>query len=360
MDDTAKQNFFDQMHRLWIEPEIQKRTAEGTLPPDFKIYRALMLLPKDRPPIVSFNDEIGWTAKAVPAEGKEFIPNQPAYLHDIDRIESVEPPTVDGKRVAFVFLYWAGHQYATVMDFSPNWPESSDESKEETWVLGTVIAEYLQDLLKEKTIRFYEQNHPQLAQIGLWAAPALLPYPISDITNRISQGDLTGARQLLVAHCTPRFLRTMMDEWWDTTPFSDRKKLLDDAYYSHTEGRYGVCIYALVPQVEGIVADWVSANLPTGTVMPFRQDSRMQRLSDIIANSKQLLYTDRKILDYLIGFVLQGPVLKVFAQWTDPIDPTFPSRHAVSHGRYDEAFLTEEYSIKLLLLLDTVHHVMNL
>ena len=360
MDKEAAQNLFNQVHTLWVEPEIEKRRQEGRLSHDFKISKCLILLPQDQTPIVSFNEEISWTAKAVPASKEEFTPNSDAYLHDIQRIEHVEPPTVDGVRAAFVFLFWRGYDWSIICDFSPNWPsEEASAESDEAWVYGSVIAEYLQDILREKAVRFFEQNQPQLNQIGLWVAPALLPYPISEITNRVNQGDLTGAKGVLVSHCNPDYLEALISRWWDAKPFGDRRRLLEDALQCHREGRFGVCIYSIVPQIEGIVADWVSSHLPPGDSMPDKQGGRTRKLEAIVKHGKRLLYTDQKILDYLIEFVIRGPVLKRFNQWTDPIDPSFPSRHAVSHGRYEESLLTEEYSIKLFLLMDTMYHVLK-
>ena len=262
--------------------------------------------------------------------------------------------------MAFVFAFWTGYSYKVIFDFSPNSPEiANSEEDSKSWVYGNAIGEYLQGLLEEQTVKWYEQHETQLTQIGLWAVPSLLPYPISEIIKRISEGDTVGARGLFVSYCTPAFLQGVMARWWDAPPFDDRRKLFEDAWHTHSEGRYGLSIHALVPQIEGIVADWVFSKLPPGESMTQGQASRTERLKSLVSEGKQLLYTDRRILEYLIDFIIHGPVLRPFWRWTDSIDPVFPSRHAVSHGRYDESVLTEEYSIKLFLLLDTLYEVLK-
>ena len=54
---------------------------------------------------------------------------------------------------------------------------------------------------------------------------------------------------------------------------------------------------------------------------------------------------------------LGGPVLETLGSWLERIDEAFPHRHVVEHGKYEEALFTEENSIKLFLLLDTVFHI---
>src|SRR5688572_25887605 len=97
-------NILNTAHERWIEPEIQRRRDTGALPEDFRIRQCLIRLPVGAPPVVEFNDEIGWIAKVDPVE--DLTAGEPVYLHQIGAIRSVEPPSIDGKRVAFYFLFW--------------------------------------------------------------------------------------------------------------------------------------------------------------------------------------------------------------------------------------------------------------
>jgi hypothetical protein len=45
-----------------------------------------------------------------------------------------------------------------------------------------------------------------------------------------------------------------------------RKKLLQDSLDAHKMGKYGLSIHALLPQVEGIITDWVYEKLPDSEV----------------------------------------------------------------------------------------------
>jgi len=57
--------------------------------------------------------------------------------------------------------------------------------------------------------------------------------------------------------------------------------------------------------------------------------------------------------------MLTGPVLRTFDKWSVAIDNLFPNRHVVEHGKYDDSIFTEENSIKLFLLLDTIYYAMT-
>ena len=50
-------------------------------------------------------------------------------------------------------------------------------------------------------------------------------------------------------------------------------------------------------------------------------------------------------------------MLKPF-KWLETVDNIFPNRHIVEHGRYDESLCNEENSIKMFLLLESIHYVM--
>jgi hypothetical protein len=52
-------------------------------------------------------------------------------------------------------------------------------------------------------------------------------------------------------------------------------------------------------------------------------------------------------------------VLSSFTDWSMKIDDTFANRHVVEHGKYEDSVFTQENSIKLFLLLDTIYTLMT-
>lgn len=346
----------EQAHTLWIAPEVERRRQAGKLPKEFRIHRCLILLPHDKPPIIRFNDEIGWSARVKYAPGLAVKEGQEIYRHDLQEIETVHPPEVDGRRVAFIYVYKAEKGYSIVFDFSPNHLELEQPKPDEEWALGRVIGESLQNLITEQAVRTQDSTQALLRKVGLWAVPALLPYPLSLICVHVQKGDTAAAREVLVKHCTPDFLRSLLNKWWLVKPFADRKKHLSDALDVHSGGKYSLSIHALLPQLEGIVSDWISTKVPPEKI-PFRQESKTKKFRDLVLEKPPSTYTYQRIVESCIEFILAGPVLESFGSWLQKIDEAFPNRHVVEHGEYEEALFTQENSIKLFLILDTVFHI---
>jgi hypothetical protein len=137
-----------------------------------------------------------------------------------------------------------------------------------------------------------------------------------------------------------------------------RKKLLQDSLDAHKMGKYGLSIHALLPQVEGIITDWVYEKLPDSEV-PWRQESKTKKFCDLILDKPLTTFTYKRIVGSAIDFILSGPVLTTFKNWTKLIDEAFPSRHIVEHGKYEESLFSEENSIKLFLLMDTIFYMIS-
>ena len=361
MNEEEFKNIFDQAHKLWIEPELTRRRSAGNLPEDFKIYRYLVKLPRDSSPTVEFNDEIGWRAKTKLAPGTILNqPGQAVYVHDIQEIVAVEPPKINEQRVAFIYFLWNGRGYELIFDLTPNLPgRSATKEEDEDWQLGEIIAKSLQAIITEKTIHIHDEVQALLKDIGLWAAPALLPYPLSKIAMQLREGDVSGARSTLLEYCTPDHVASLSTKWWNIEQFNGRKNLIEEALSAHREQRYGLSIHALLPQVEGIITEWVYSNLSASETHPWRPESKAKRFRDLILDGPPTTFTYKRIVESTIDFIIGGPVLETFKRWTDEINKAFPNRHVVGHGKYEESLYTEENSIKLILLLDTLYHIVS-
>jgi hypothetical protein len=359
LDEQGRDNLMRQVHEMWVAPEVERRRGAGLLPDDFKIYTCLIKPPRDKPPIVEFNSEIHWAARPKMAEGTELVEGATVYLHEIAGIESVEPPEVDGERVAFVFIYHTGMNYNMLLDLTPNWDQDELPAEEGEWSFGKQIAEHIEATLIERVMNTYDVVEPTLRSIGLWAVPALIPYPLSKVIVQLDAGDLDGARGTLVSYCTPAFIREIANKWWDAEVFASRRKLIEESLHNHEMGYYHSSIHTLMPHVEGIVTDWEHSLKLAPEEIKFRVESKTKKLRDLALGAAGASYHYRRIVQSTAAFVLDGPVLHTFKTWMDDIDPAFPGRHPVGHGKYDERFYTEENSIKLFLLLDTVYEIIS-
>jgi hypothetical protein len=357
-DEKASSNFFNQVVKLWIEPEISKRKQKGILPKNFKMYRCLIRMPQDRDPIVEFNNEVRLKALAKFAPGTVKKRGEFVYVSEIKEIGKILPPEVEGKRVDFVYIYSTDDGYQIFFDFTQSSPSGITTGEEDNWELGDMIADFQRRILTERVIRIHDEAQALLQKIGLWAAPALLPYPLNRILYQLSEEDTGGARKTLVEHCTPEFIENLSPKWQVVKEFKERNGLIQEALDAHKKGQYRLSIYALIPQVEGIITDWIYTKLPKNKI-PWRQVSKTKTFRDIIVERPSITYIYKKIVESAVDFTVKGPFLKTFKNWFEEFDETFPGRHFLQHGKYDDSLFTSENSIKLFLLLDTVFHIIS-
>jgi hypothetical protein len=236
LSEEGTQNLFNQVNKLWIDPEILRRKQANSLPEGFKIRQCLIKLPKDQPPIIEFNNEIKWLGHLKMVPGIPLNPGQAIYLHEVEQIAAVSLPEIDGKLVAFVYFFFNGLGYQIIFDFLPNAPDESlseNEKNEGELSISLAIAESLQASLVERTIHIHNSNQQQLQKIGLWAAPALLPYPLSKIIKQLDENDIEGAHRTLIEYCTSQYIERLSKKWWTIDQFNKRKNLIQDALDAH-------------------------------------------------------------------------------------------------------------------------------
>ena len=266
LDEKGMQTFFDEVHKLWIIPEIERRTKEGRLPEKLGIRCCLIKLPTGQQPIVEFNEEVHWLATVTKQQGIAFAEGDPVYLHQIESVATVERPKVDGKPAAFVYIYVTADGWKVIFDFTPNLPDAYVKQPEsDDWTLGKAVAESINDEMTRRVVGIHDALQKEIQSIGLWPAPALLMYPLSKIAELCGQSKYDDARKVLVDHCTPDFLEARVNAWTDVPAFTDRKQKFQDALAAHGDGKYTLSIPALVPQIEGVITDWIITKLPAGT-----------------------------------------------------------------------------------------------
>jgi hypothetical protein len=180
---------------------------------------------------------------------------------------------------------------------------------------------------------------------------------LSKIVIHLEKDDISGAKLTLLTYCTPDFIEKISAKWWSIHEFEKRKALIENAISAHRESKYDLTILALLPQIEGIVTDWVYAQVPEKS-MPWRIDSKTKKFRDIVLK-KATPFSYERIVNSTINFILGGPVLRTFERWVNEIEKAFPNRHAVEHGKHDPALYVEENSLKLFLLIDTLYFIIS-
>ena len=326
---------------------------------DFKIHRCLIKFPKGAEPVVELNEEIIWVATIKQPKDASFEPGGQVFLWQVESVETVDPPTHNGERVAFIFLYWTGIDWRLIFDCTPNIPgDAYQPCDTDDWQLGRTIADSINLVLHEYAIYNHDIVQAAIQAIGLWAAPALLPYPLTAIVEKCKNGDPDAARRILVDHCNSQFLRGLAQAWRAVAAVAARQTLFDDALAAHEIKQYTLSISALVPHVEGVITDWVYSQLPA-TDVPFRQESKTKKLRDVLSTGVQRTFTNQRVAESVVNFILHGPLLATFTDWLLPVPDSFPNRNIVGHGKYDNTLYTKENSIKVFLLLDTLFKIMS-
>lgn len=340
-----------QVHDLWIAPELERRRAAG-LPSPTPIWRFLLRFRDGQPPLVQLNDEIefGHVRAQIsrPMNAGEAI-----HVQDVRRIESVPHPAIDGHPVPYIFAGVMGNRWLASMCFQQHPSECSGTAERG----GDLMAENLHYWITRRIIDAHNPaQRASLAKIGLWLVPTLTPYPISRIIHLIDQGQEQEARGLVLKECTATYLAKMVTHWWDVQELQARRPLIEQALDAHSRGHYYLSLHALGPQIEGIVTDWTYRHLPADQV-PWKPESKIKKFRDLVTSGSKAK-VERSLTESVLEFVLEGPVLATFKSWFAALDGAFPNRHVLAHGRQDSSQFTEENSVKLLLLLDTLHYVM--
>ena len=83
-----------------------------------------------------------------------------------------------------------------------------------------------------------------------------MPYPLSRIVFELEKDNIDGARSTLLSYCTPEFFSKISVNWWSVEDLVSQA-LIESAMFVHKDGKYTLSIPALLPQIEGIVTDWI-------------------------------------------------------------------------------------------------------
>lgn len=360
LNDEQKNTLFQTLHVQWIQPEIEKRFGNNGPPDTFRILKYLVKLPKNREPIIQFNEEFGWLVPNPEMPMGRTLDDlnigERITLSDIIKITNVLPPTVDGERVAFVFLSKQEKNTFLYFDFDPNDPDYTPD-KEQFKFDGSAIAAHLQRVILNRVVDWAKQHETLLSKIGLWIATPLFPYPLSKIVEYIEKQNLEQAREVLVQYCNIEFISSkLVGTWHYIQAFNERHQLFNDALFLHKDRRFHGCITILVCQIEGVIVEWFYEINPSAEIAKKTAD-RIKQFRDLLKTIPDFAYPYQIAFDSLFALLQEAEGAKLFQKfsWTKhDIDPNFPSRHAITHGKYVPEIYTEENSIKLFLLLDTI------
>ena len=86
-DQETANNLFNHVMEIWVNPEIERRRNEGTIPKEYEIERIQIVMKPDDVPTVRFNEEVKVMAIARLKPGvKKNIIGEPVHYDEIEKI----------------------------------------------------------------------------------------------------------------------------------------------------------------------------------------------------------------------------------------------------------------------------------
>jgi hypothetical protein len=151
-------------------------------------------------------------------------------------------------------------------------------------------------------------------------------------------------------------LRNVVDSWDENPLFSPRMHILRDALEAHCAGKYTLSVPALLPQIEGVLNDYVCSNH-----LPARIGKINQVLEAVFAEKDNYTLFTWSIADTL-HYQLQNSSY-AFADFEQELKRAVKSRkatrHTILHG-VNPGYNRPMNSLKAFLLLDAINYLQNL
>ncbi len=339
-----------EMLRLFVIPEIEHRVTTGMVQADklpFQVHRFRYVHGGGKN-IVEINDEV--TIKAQVRITRPVAAGESLTLADIHPDDCfLEPPEVDGKPAAFFLCHSLFLNFITMFDFTPNLPPELEDSERAPNRIRYPVADLVQASSIADAIKPIEK-YAQLAAATWPPGPGLYPHVLWRVHQTPHVLEKPEFADAVAAAHSEAYWKERLAFWTETAFFGDRMKYVEKSIGAYLAGDYVASIYILVPHIEGIVFDYVSAS---GGPPRYRLESRVADLKKLVLSRKVLMFP-RKVLDQVFDFIETGTFLTETGNVTDPSQQV--TRHGISHGVFKN-FENRDISLKYLILLDALAYV---
>ena len=344
LDEEGRERAWSQFYKLFIEPELEKRSTIAWS----DIHKVLIKIPKDKEPIVEFNNEVQFLYELDDPVARNA--GDTLGYHEIREIKEIFPPKVDNRSVAFIYAWRTRDRIYFAFDFSPNWPDFD----EDTHKLGAALRYRLECEALELVIAPVLQSEAKLLEIGMSIFPALIPYPLNAVVKHQIEGETNKALRIMEEHCDLDFIKEQIANWYSVYMFEERRELIDEALQAHSSGLYHVTINALIGQIEGIITDWLHRNSEANT--PWRAESKFKEFQRLMESVIPVETVEAVILQSVSRFLISpDTILQTFSEWNNPaLNADSVSRHVIQHGKYVPKYYAKANSIKMFLVIDSI------
>ncbi len=192
-----------------------------------------------------------------------------------------------------------------------------------------------------------------------WAFPFDVPL---DITNKIiklyKSENYDEIDNIMVNLIEKEDLKEFINKWFKNKYFYERKGILNEAIEAHINGKYSLSIYTFIPQIEGIIWDFLLEQYPD-----FKKLIKEEKISgSSIKKFKYLqeFFSENVKINFIFKPFFENVISKKYPLYNDVDDFTKldnivqPNRHVILHGIITDNFINEINSLKLIYLLDFI------
>lgn len=162
---------FQQALDLWINPELERRKEAGTLPSDFQLQIAQIVMNVDKPVEVRLNGQVRATMKVRVV--KPVNKGDPVFSNDFDEVQSIELTDHD-PNAAHLTVFNHNGNWVLFFDFYYNTQRIKEHLKAAKEFLETA-----EDCLAKKRYRTFHEN--LFAATELCAKSWLLSMPMPEL-----------------------------------------------------------------------------------------------------------------------------------------------------------------------------------
>jgi hypothetical protein len=237
----------------------------------------------------------------------------------------------------------------TMFDFTPNTPPDPSGVEHEKRPMRYPIAE-MAEAEGMLAVRKLAEKFRELADASWPPGPGHFPSVLWHIHNDPGSLQQPGFGDIAAASHGEAYWKRQVDFWTATDFFKDRLKYVTKSIDAYLAGDYVTSIYVLVPHIEGIVLDYLTA---AGVAPRYRVESRVGDLKNLVLSRKVLMFP-RPVLDRIFTFIETGTFLTETGKINDPA--TEVTRHGIAHGIFKN-FENRDIALKYLILLDALAYV---
>ena len=232
--------------------------------------------------------------------------------------------------------------------------------------LQSVIVD-MQEQIKQfqGTLLEYEKNIVELAFRWGWviADPKILfsqNYMFKTMLIKVLEtGNREEVDNIFTEKFSPKNLKKFVNRWYRLDCFKKRKRIIDQAIDAYTRGQYYLSIYALTPQVEGIVWDNLSPDKKALKDIESSPNEKLRSLTEEMMSKIETTFFNVAIHD-IFGTITEEKYFPLYkwANFNNYEDTGELNRHTILHG-ISVNFAFKANSMKLIFFLDFLYQALT-